>query len=160
LDKQVKKELADGIQESLGTIIRATAAILRGDADRYGITGAQYGMLKIVRARGPITITELSRLMMIAAPTASRMIEGLCENGLLAKSRSESDSRVAMVSLTGEGERRIHHLGQVQRLAIEEALEGEPEENLQFFIEFMSKLAERLAARAPRAASREKRENG
>jgi MarR family transcriptional regulator, 2-MHQ and catechol-resistance regulon repressor len=159
LDERSKKELADGIQESIGTIMRATAAIFRGDAERYGITGPQFGMFKVVQARGPMTITELSRRMMIAAPTASRMIDGLCENGLLAKSRSESDSRVTMVSLTGESERQLRHLGQVHRRAIEEAFEGEPRENLNNLVEFMSKLAERLAARAPRACGREKQEN-
>jgi DNA-binding MarR family transcriptional regulator len=159
LDEHRKKELTDRIQESVSTIMRATAAIFRSDAERYGITGAQFGMLKLVRARGPITITELSRLMMIAAPTASRMIDGLCENGLLTKSRSESDSRVTMVSLTHESERRMRHLGQVQRRAVEEALEGEPEEKLEYFVEFMSKMAERLAAREPRAVGREKRDN-
>ena len=154
LDEQKKKELSDRLQESLGTIMRATGAMFRRDVERYGITFAQFHMLKRVRARGPMTITEMSKLMMIAVPTASRMIDGLCEKGLLTKSRSESDSRVTMVSLTRQSERRMRHLGQVQRRAVEETLEGEPEEKLEYIVEFMSKLADRLAAagRGPRAA--------
>jgi MarR family transcriptional regulator, organic hydroperoxide resistance regulator len=154
LDKRKKKRLSDRLQESVGTIMRASGAMFRRDAERYGITFAQFRMLKMVRAHGPMTITEMSRLMMIRVPTASRMIDGLCEKGLLTKSRSESDSRVTMLSLTAESERRMRQLGQVQRRVIEEALEGEPEEKLEYVVEFMSKLADRLAAggREPRAA--------
>lgn len=146
MDERKKKELSDRLQESLGTIMRANGAMFRRDAERYGITFAQFHMLKLVRARGPITITEMSRLMMIRVPTASRMIDGLCEKGLLAKSRSESDSRVTMVNLTRESKHRMRHLGEVQRRVIEDTLEGESEEKVGYMVVFMSKLANRLAA--------------
>jgi len=146
LDERKKKELSGRLQESVGTIMRASGAMFRRDAERYGITFAQFRMLKMVRTHGQITITEMSKLMMIRVPTASRMIDGLCEKGLLTKSRSESDSRATLLSLTAESAGRMRQLGQVQRRLIEEALEGEPEEKLEYIVEFMSKLADRLAA--------------
>jgi len=153
LDKRKKKRLSDRLQESVSTIIRATNAMFRRDAERYGITFAQFRMLKMVRAHGPLTVTETSRLMMIRVPTASRMIDGLCEKGLLSKSRSESDSRATLLSLTAESEGRMRQLGQAQHRVIEETFEGEPEEKLEYVVEFMSRLADRLAAgcRGPRA---------
>jgi DNA-binding MarR family transcriptional regulator len=66
-------------------------------------------------AGGALGLRELARLVGIAAPTASKMIDGLAARGFVTRARDPEDGRAVRIALTGEGEaalreRRAHML--------------------------------------------------
>jgi DNA-binding MarR family transcriptional regulator len=63
---------------------------------------AQYHLLEPL-ATGPRTNRELAELAGIAAPTATRIVDGLLQRGLLSRVEDPTDRRAVVISLTPEG---------------------------------------------------------
>ena len=63
---------------------------------------AQYHLLEPL-AKGPRTNRELAELAGIAAPTATRIVDGLLQRGLLSRVEDPTDRRAVVISLTPEG---------------------------------------------------------
>lgn len=94
--------------EQLGRSFKAaTAAVrrLRGsERRRSGELGdAQYTLLFGLRERDGLPSSELAHLADLSPATATEMLDGLEREGLVARSRSERDRRVVLVSLTARG---------------------------------------------------------
>ena len=55
-----------------------------------------------VRHRGEVTIKELAKLLSVAPPSASVMVERMVEKGILARETSRKDRRKVTVSVSHE----------------------------------------------------------
>jgi DNA-binding MarR family transcriptional regulator len=71
------------------------------------LTLSQYYLLRPLEGGGRLPSRELADRAGIAAPTATRVIDGLERDGLLRRDRSSLDRRAVLVSLTAEGRRRL-----------------------------------------------------
>src|SRR5450756_2936501 len=69
-----REELAGEFLLSIERLMKGTGVIFRAVLEDYDVTHAQFHLLMVVKGRGKTTVTEISRLLMIAPPTASRMI--------------------------------------------------------------------------------------
>ena len=78
----------------------------RGRAARETLPGelslAQYHLLDPL-AQGPRTNRELAELAGISAPTATRIVDGLLQRGLVSRVEDPTDRRAVVISLTPEG---------------------------------------------------------
>jgi DNA-binding MarR family transcriptional regulator len=108
----------------------------------YGVTHAQFHLLMVVKGRGQTNVTEISRLLMIAPPTASRMIEGLCTKGLLKKQKDASDHRVMRVSLTNKSKRLVTDLTERRARVLTEVFRGEDEKELKQTIGHLGRITD------------------
>jgi len=61
-----------------------------------------------------ITVMELSHMLMISAPTTSRMIDGLCSKGLLEKEKDAQDHRVTRLRLSAQSQGLLKALTDLQ----------------------------------------------
>ncbi|MFH1151015.1 MAG: MarR family transcriptional regulator [Actinomycetota bacterium] len=112
-------------------IMRTTFLIFHDELEKHQVTLPQFHALKALRARGEVRVTELSEFMMISAPTASRMIDGMVAKGLLAKDRDPSDHRVALIRLTEKSDTLLADLLAQQNELMAQVFEGESTEELE-----------------------------
>jgi DNA-binding MarR family transcriptional regulator len=80
-------------------------------ARRAGLTPQRYLLLLMVKGAPDgsetSTVTELAERLQLAQSTVTELVGRAEQAGLLLRRPSESDGRVAHVSLTEEGERRL-----------------------------------------------------
>lgn len=79
---------------------------LRREADP-AVTPTQLAALHTVETHGPITAGSLAAHEQIRKPTATRLIAGLAEAGLIDRLADPTDGRVAWICLTRDGKRLL-----------------------------------------------------
>jgi DNA-binding MarR family transcriptional regulator len=68
-----------------------------------GLTPSQGAALATVERHAPLTPSELASIERIQRPTATRLLSGLADAGLVSRERDPNDGRITRVSLTREG---------------------------------------------------------
>ena len=70
----------------------------------YGISGAQYNVLRILRGAGTeLPCLEISGRMISHLPDITRLVDRLERAGLVARCRTEEDRRLVLVRITEAG---------------------------------------------------------
>src|ERR1700710_1678143 len=95
-------EVASSVRLSITRLGR----ILR-QQDGGDLTPSTTSALAMLNRHGPMTLGELAAREHVAAPTVPRIVEKLQQAGLVTRTQSESDGRVAYVEVTEEGRRLI-----------------------------------------------------
>jgi MarR family 2-MHQ and catechol resistance regulon transcriptional repressor len=142
LKNDKRAELAGEFMLSIERLIKGTAAIFRRVLEDYDVTLAQFHLLMVVKGHGRTTVTEISRLQMIAPPTASRMIDGLCAKGLLEKEKDPSDHRITRISLTGKSKRLVTDLTERRAAVLTEVFKSEDEKDLEQTVCHLGKITD------------------
>lgn len=108
----------------------------------YGVTPAQYNVLRILRGSAPQTLScsELGERLLDRTPDVTRLLNRLQRGGLIRRERAEHDRRIVEVGITEEGQALVEQMEEEM-----EAAEGRlmshlsPEEKSQ-----LTQLLERL----------------
>jgi DNA-binding MarR family transcriptional regulator len=145
-----RSELIAEFLQSFGTMVRGMNAIFGRELESYGVTWPQFHLLKVVKRSQRVTVTELSNSLLVAAPTASRMIEGLCSKGLLAKEKDELDHRVIIVRLTPESSSLLDRLLKLQNEVARAAFSDESTKDLEKVAKSLGRVAGKLHGTAER----------
>lgn len=145
-----RSELAAEWVTHFAAMIRGMDSIFRKDMEAQDVTWPQFGMMKLIERNGPMTVTDISNSMLVAPPTASRMIEGLRSKGLLAKEKDSSDHRLTRIALTPASRQLVSRLRKLQNEVMLEVFEGEETADLEESVRSLGRFAEktREAARA------------
>lgn len=70
----------------------------------YGISPQQFNILRILRGAGePIKVQTIKDRMIERAPNATRLMDKLCDKGLIERVRCDSDRRVVYISISESG---------------------------------------------------------
>ncbi len=141
------EELVGRLVDSLGMIMRMRGSIFHRAIGEFGVTGPQFFLMKMVGAHGELSVTRVSSMMMIAPPTASRMIDGLCAKGLLRRRKDPGNRRVTYVGLTRKGEEIMRRLWDMQRTEFGRLMSEEDGARLAELVGFLEELAGRLSRR-------------
>jgi DNA-binding MarR family transcriptional regulator len=92
---------------ALRQFLRRTERIAR----QSGLTPQRYLLLLMVKGASDgseqSTVTELAERLQLAQSTVTELVSRAEETGLLARTQSATDARVAHLRLTEEGERRL-----------------------------------------------------
>lgn len=72
-----------------------------------GIGGAQLWALSVIRARPGLGVNELARSLDVHQSTASNLLRGLVERGLVAATRDEIDQRALQLRVMPAGARML-----------------------------------------------------
>ena len=88
--------------------IKYTSAYLDKIADKilkpYNISESQYNILRILRGAGKeITVNTVKERMIQKSPNSTRLMDKLCEKGLIERTRCENDRRVVYVEINSSG---------------------------------------------------------
>ena len=103
-DNHEAGEFADAWEKFVLAIRRSQARRLQSPDD---LTLAQYYLLQPLARDERAPLSRLAESAGIAAPTATRVIDGLEKAGLVRRERSVSDRRAVLISLTRTGRRRF-----------------------------------------------------
>jgi DNA-binding MarR family transcriptional regulator len=101
---------------------------------------AAYGLLSVVRRRGPIRLTELASCIGVGKPSVSRQIAFLESLGLVSKEADPLDGRAQSIRLTAKGEEKMHQVQDARRGLVRERLSEWPAEDLQTLAAYMGRL--------------------
>jgi len=103
---------------------------------RYGLTVAQYNVLRILRgaAGDGLPLMSIARRMIVRYPNVTRLTDRLESDGLIRRVRSTADRRVVRAFATAEGLALLAQLdGQVERLVVH-LMRGASESDLKALI--------------------------
>jgi DNA-binding MarR family transcriptional regulator len=95
----------------LRLVITRTARRMRQEAGGE-LRAPTASALTTVELHGPLTPRELADIERVKRPTATRILRGLEEEGLVQRTPDPKDGRSALISLTGEGRERLRRLRQ------------------------------------------------
>ncbi|MEP6759104.1 MAG: MarR family transcriptional regulator [Actinomycetota bacterium] len=88
---------------------------LRTEDEALGVSPPRLSALSVVVVAGPIGIGALAATEGVAAPTMTRLVDGLERDGLVRRRADPSDARGVLVEATASG-RRILTKGRRQRV--------------------------------------------
>jgi DNA-binding MarR family transcriptional regulator len=95
-------ELAARLRLAVGRLHRR----IRIDG-RESIPPLQLSALVTVEEHGPLRLSELARREAVTAPTMSRVLTALCEQGLVVRTPDPQDARGVLITLSPEGVARL-----------------------------------------------------
>ncbi len=95
----------------LRLVITRTARRMRQQAGSE-LRASSASALTTVELHGPLTPSELADIERVKRPTATRILRGLEDEGLVVRTPDPKDGRSALISLSGEGRERLRRLRQ------------------------------------------------
>ena len=101
------------IAARLRMAIVRTSRRLRQEAAEAGggeLTPSAVSALATVERHGPLTPSELAEIERIKRPTATRILRGLVESGLIGRTPDPADGRSALVTVNAVGRERLRRL--------------------------------------------------
>ena len=103
---------------------------LRTEDDALGVSPPRLSALSVVVFAGPIGIGALATAEGVAAPTMTRLVDGLERDGLVRRRADPTDARGVLVEATATG-KRVLTKGRRQRVrTLAEGLAGLTSEDL------------------------------
>ena len=123
-------------------VTRSTEAALR-DFLRTGhaTTLPRFDVLAALwRRREGVTMTDLSRMLLVSNGNATAVVDRLVADGLVRRSTSESDRRTVHVALTDQGARRFDGLAVEHEQAVSRAFSGLSETDLDTLTEILKRI--------------------
>ena len=88
---------------------------LRSEDDELGISPPRLSALSVVVFAGPLQIGELAAAEGVAAPTMTRLVDGLERDGLVVRTPDPDDGRAVRVGATRRGSRVLQR-GRARRV--------------------------------------------
>ena len=111
---------------------------------RYGVTKGQWYFLRVLWIEDGLSQRELSGRVGMMEPTTAIALRTMQKAGLIRRSRSREDKRVAHVRLTPKAKRLRARLLPVARGIVEDAQKGIPASDLRIFRRVIARLRENL----------------
>lgn len=129
----------DAVAEAIVYLYTESRRITKDLAGRYGITGPQLAVVKMLEPVGKLSLSELSERIRARNSTVTGIIDRMEREGLVERRRSEQDRRVVHIVLTRQGRQLASEI---------------PVEPVQIFRQVLSELSTRDAADLKRILTR------
>lgn len=113
-----------------------------------GLTPSQISALITIDHHGPVRLSDLARLEAVAPPTITRIVAKLEAEALVERQSDDNDRRIARVTITDEGHRRIDETRAARNEWFGRKLAAIDPDDLAAILDAVEPL-ERLAAAAP-----------
>jgi DNA-binding MarR family transcriptional regulator len=141
-------EVADRLHSAAIHLLRR---VRRVDQET-GLTAARLSALSVLVFGGPTTLGRLARAEQVRAPTMSRLVSALEEDGLATREPHAEDGRVVVVTASARG-REVLERGRERRVAeLADLLDGLSNVELETLVAAAA-LVERVAALPPSVRS-------
>lgn len=126
-------------------ITRARSALLSSfdtELEPFGVTGAQFEVLKNLVRSDTETAASLCRALHYDTGSMTRMLDRLEEKGLVSRARDTTDRRLVFLRLTETGESLIPKIRPALRRALRRHLAGFTPEEIDGLKRYLSRLIE------------------
>jgi DNA-binding MarR family transcriptional regulator len=98
-------ELASGLRFVVARLHR----LLR-QQDQSGLAPALATALATINREGPLTLSQLAGQEQVAAPTATKLVDKLADQGLVTRQQDDVDKRVCRVQITADGRDKLESI--------------------------------------------------
>jgi DNA-binding MarR family transcriptional regulator len=120
--------------EELADAVQAVSRRLRHGAKErlapHGLTPGQSRALSVLaREDRPVRMAELADLLRVVPRSATGVVDGLVEAGLVRRDTDPDDRRSVLVSLTDGGRARLEDIAAARRATAEDLFGALPEED-------------------------------
>lgn len=106
----------DTLAIDLRTAVMRTSRRLRVEATGEIITPGQYTVLALLNGSGPSTLRALAESEHVQAPSMTRIVNALADQGFVTRAANPDDGRQVRVEITGAG-RKVLAEARSQRTA-------------------------------------------
>ncbi len=134
--------LEDRVAGLMTAVEKGTMEVLAPD----DLIPLEFKMLQFCLYRDECTATQLAEILPTDPSRISRLVHGLVQRGLLSRRRLESDRRVVMLTLTGDGVELTRRLEQRVHEFYQALTEGISEEDLRAFMSASLRMMENYDA--------------
>lgn len=93
----------DSVLEAAVFLYTESRRLTKGVAGRYGLTGPQLAVVKMLEPVGRLSLSELSERIRARNSTVTGIIDRMEREGLVQRRRSSEDRRVVHIELTDAG---------------------------------------------------------
>jgi DNA-binding MarR family transcriptional regulator len=101
------KALADDLRATMASIRRSGRRVAARPVELSALTGAQLDLVRLVRRRPGVSVTDAADELGLAGNTVSTLVRQLTDAGMLIRRADASDRRMARLELTAEMERTV-----------------------------------------------------
>jgi MarR family transcriptional regulator, 2-MHQ and catechol-resistance regulon repressor len=108
-------------------LARAYSAVARQvDADiaRHGLTTTEFGILEVLRHKGPLLLGEIQRKVLVTSGGITYLVDRLVAKGLVRRELSPDDRRARFAVLTPEGTQLIDRIFPEHARCVARAMNG------------------------------------
>lgn len=102
----------------------AVQAAAAEDVARHGLTVAEFGVLEVLLHKGPMTLGEVQRRILVSSGGITYLVDRLEKRGLVERRAAPGDRRARVAALTAEGEAMIRAVFPEHALRIKAAVSG------------------------------------
>jgi DNA-binding MarR family transcriptional regulator len=95
--------LATAVWETLSRTYSGFSNALEQELSAHGLTPAQFGVLTVLGANGPLALSEVARKTEVTAANVTLVVENLVKAGWVERVRDERDRRVTRAQATPAG---------------------------------------------------------
>ena len=129
-------------------LINDVGRMLRTYADqvarRLGMTRAQWALLKRLEANEGLKQSELAELLDLQPITVTRLVDRLCDNGLIERRADPNDRRAKRLFLTPTAQPLMDHLDTLGHDLMTAILAGQSSEKTDAALSYLSAMKDNL----------------
>jgi len=106
-------------------LARATDAVsrhARADIARHGLADAEFGVLEVLRHKGPLPVCQVQRRILLQSGSTTYVVDKLVRRGLVRRTPNPKDRRGTILALTPAGRRLIARIFPEHARAIRRAM--------------------------------------
>ncbi len=135
-------------KRELAFVINDVARLLRTYADhkaaQFGMTRAQWAVLVRIDRHQGLKQTDLAELLDLQPITLTRLLDRLCDNGLIERRPDPGDRRVKRLYLTPAARPLLERLGELGEELMANALAGLKGSEIEFLLGKLTRVKENL----------------
>ncbi|MFP4286138.1 MAG: MarR family winged helix-turn-helix transcriptional regulator [Candidatus Izemoplasmataceae bacterium] len=137
--------------ESLKTITilfraqKSLENLIKNDIKKYGLNPTEFGVLEAIYHKGPLSIKEITKKVLIANSSMSYVIETLLKKAYISKTATKKDKRKFIIDLMPLGKKlmdEVYPKHQNKLRSILNSLTLDEEESLQAYLKVIGKKGE------------------
>lgn len=140
------------ILRSLRRIVRAIDLYSKQLESRYGLTGPQLVCLRAIANGGPMTPSELSRIVDLSQGTVSGIVERLVRRQYVSRRRDAKDRRRVVLTVAKAGRDLLESAPSPLQTRFAQELEQLPEENQAVIATMLEQIVKMMGAQQIDAA--------
>ncbi|MCB9600517.1 MAG: MarR family transcriptional regulator [Sandaracinus sp.] len=135
----------DRILETLVYLYTESRRVTKELARQHGLTGPQVTAIKVLENFGALSLTDLSARMSATNSTMTGIADRMERDGLVERTRSETDRRVVQIALTEKGRQLAAQIPIASMALFAEALRSLDERDRRDLTRILRKLTDEVA---------------